>query len=29
MKEEPVKEGYFAPDVEFIDYQPIDRCNCI
>lgn len=29
MKVEPVKEGYFAPDVEFIDYQPIDRCNCI
>ncbi|UKJ08963.1 PLP-dependent cysteine synthase family protein [Solitalea lacus] len=29
MKEEPVKEGYLSPEVKFIDYQPIDRCNCI
>lgn len=25
MKEEPIKEGYFSPDVELIDYKAIDR----
>ena len=25
MKEEPVKENYFSPDVELIDYKAIDR----
>ncbi len=25
MKEEPVKEGYFSPDVELIDYKAIHR----
>ena len=29
MKEESVKEGYLAPDLEFIDFNPIERCNCI
>jgi cysteine synthase A len=25
MKEEPVKENYLAPQVEFLDYKAIDR----
>jgi cysteine synthase A len=25
MKEEPVKDGYISPDVEFLDYKAIDR----
>lgn len=25
MKEEPVKDGYVAPHVEFLDYSPIER----
>jgi cysteine synthase A len=29
MKEEPLKEDYLAPDLEFIDFNPIERCNCI
>ncbi|POY35200.1 cysteine synthase [Solitalea longa] len=29
MKEEPIKEGYLAPKIEFLDYNPIMRCNCV
>lgn len=25
MKEEPVKDGYYAPDTEFLDFNPINR----
>ena len=25
LKEEPVKEGYLTPDIEFIEYNPIHR----
>jgi cysteine synthase A len=25
VKEEPVKEGYVTPEVEFIDYMPVKR----
>jgi cysteine synthase A len=25
LREEPVREGYLSPEVDFVDYQPISR----
>jgi cysteine synthase A len=25
LREEPVRDGYLAPEVDFTDYQPISR----